>query len=213
MSLQRTSFRQQLRSRAFVRRILVSSRFLVHGAIGKPPRLRCAGADSAPTQRLNPNGRPFRGFAQDSCDPLHKPPPPLRLNMMSPASNTLASRTFVELLRERAKRHGDSSACTFLTDGESAELTFSYAELDRRARRIAVGCKPTAPPADPCCWCILPDLTSSPRSSVASMRVRSPFRPIRPAAIVAPVAFAVWSPMLTCGWHSPRVKCSSRWAT
>ena len=56
---------------------------------------------------------------------------------MFPASFPLASRNFVELLQRRAELHGPAPACTFLSDGESSEETWSYAELDYRARTVA----------------------------------------------------------------------------
>ncbi len=57
--------------------------------------------------------------------------------MMSPASFPFASGNFAELLQRRAELHGSVPACTFLADGESREETWTYAELDRRARTVA----------------------------------------------------------------------------
>jgi amino acid adenylation domain-containing protein len=45
--------------------------------------------------------------------------------------------SLVEVLRRRALRQPERLAYTFLLDGESDELTLSYAELDARARAIA----------------------------------------------------------------------------
>ena len=47
-------------------------------------------------------------------------------------------QTLVELLRTRALRRPDRRAYTFLVDGEEEGTSFTYAELDRRARAIAV---------------------------------------------------------------------------
>jgi acyl-CoA synthetase (AMP-forming)/AMP-acid ligase II len=44
--------------------------------------------------------------------------------------------TLVELLRTRAGSHPDKNAYTFLIDGETAEISLSYGELDQRARAI-----------------------------------------------------------------------------
>ncbi|MCI0394193.1 MAG: AMP-binding protein, partial [Chloroflexi bacterium] len=45
--------------------------------------------------------------------------------------------TLVELLRWRAQRQPDNLAYTFLVDGETEEISLTYAELDQRARSIA----------------------------------------------------------------------------
>ncbi|BCL83201.1 non-ribosomal peptide synthetase [Ktedonobacteria bacterium brp13] len=45
--------------------------------------------------------------------------------------------TFVELLRWRASHHPDKNVYTFLLDGETREVSFSYAELDYQARTVA----------------------------------------------------------------------------
>jgi acyl-CoA synthetase (AMP-forming)/AMP-acid ligase II/acyl carrier protein len=47
-------------------------------------------------------------------------------------------RTLVEVLRRRAVEEPDRVAFTFLVDGERDERSSTYAELDARARRIAV---------------------------------------------------------------------------
>lgn len=44
----------------------------------------------------------------------------------------------VDLLRARAADHADAPAFTFLRDGDHDEVTWTFAELDRRARAIAV---------------------------------------------------------------------------
>ena len=46
--------------------------------------------------------------------------------------------TVTELLRQRAERQPDSTAFTFLLDGDARAASLTYAELDRRARAIAV---------------------------------------------------------------------------
>lgn len=45
--------------------------------------------------------------------------------------------TLVELLRHRALHQGNQTAFTFLVDGETEEVSLTYAELDRRARSVA----------------------------------------------------------------------------
>ena len=45
--------------------------------------------------------------------------------------------TLVELLRWRARHQPERRAYTFLVDGEVAEVSLTYAELDRQARSIA----------------------------------------------------------------------------
>jgi acyl-CoA synthetase (AMP-forming)/AMP-acid ligase II len=47
-------------------------------------------------------------------------------------------RTLVDLVRQRADQFGDRTAYTFLADGEREDARLSYAELDTRARAIAV---------------------------------------------------------------------------
>jgi amino acid adenylation domain-containing protein len=53
----------------------------------------------------------------------------------SPAHD-FAARTPSEMLRRRAARQGGRPAYTFLRDGETAEASLTYAELDRRARAV-----------------------------------------------------------------------------
>ena len=61
----------------------------------------------------------------------------------SPASSALLpegpfrEETLVGILRWRARHEGDRPACTFLREGEEEEASWSFAELDRRARGIA----------------------------------------------------------------------------
>lgn len=47
-------------------------------------------------------------------------------------------RTFSEILRQRSSEQPDRAAFTYLVDGESEEVRLTFAELDRRARAIAV---------------------------------------------------------------------------
>ena len=136
MAMQPHIFSHRLRSRVFLRGTLAGWRSLVNGATGTRSLLKRGGGDNVPRRRLHLNGRSSRGCAPDVCDPLIECPQLVRRNMMFPASNPLASRTFVELLQSRAEQHGARAACTFLTDGESAAVTYSYADLDQRARRI-----------------------------------------------------------------------------
>ncbi len=48
-----------------------------------------------------------------------------------------SSETYCDLLQSRAALHGDRPVYTFLRDGELDEHTYTYAELDQRAREIA----------------------------------------------------------------------------
>ena len=52
-----------------------------------------------------------------------------------PDSNS-APTSLVDLIRTRARLHGEDLAFRFLTDGENDEVALSYAEFDRRARAI-----------------------------------------------------------------------------
>src|SRR5215211_6969971 len=52
-------------------------------------------------------------------------------------SNITSTSTMVDLLRYRAVVQADQRAYTFLPDGELEEVSFSYGELDQRARVIA----------------------------------------------------------------------------
>src|SRR5215470_6193536 len=47
-----------------------------------------------------------------------------------------AWRSLVELLRSRAESEGGRKLYTFLSDGATPERSFSYADLDQRARAI-----------------------------------------------------------------------------
>jgi acyl-CoA synthetase (AMP-forming)/AMP-acid ligase II len=49
----------------------------------------------------------------------------------------MMAKTFVDVLRERARRQPDRRIFTFLSGGESEGPTLTYAELDARARAIA----------------------------------------------------------------------------
>ncbi|HEX6909033.1 MAG TPA: fatty acyl-AMP ligase, partial [Longimicrobium sp.] len=48
-----------------------------------------------------------------------------------------AAATFAHLLRERAARHPERTACVFLLDGEQEGESLTYGDLDREARRVA----------------------------------------------------------------------------
>ena len=45
--------------------------------------------------------------------------------------------TLVELLRHRALHQGNDAGFKFLLDGEKAEVSWTYADVDRKARAIA----------------------------------------------------------------------------
>src|ERR1051326_1014112 len=45
-------------------------------------------------------------------------------------------KTLVELLRSRTESQPDKNAYTYLIEGETAELSLTYGELDQRARAI-----------------------------------------------------------------------------
>jgi acyl-CoA synthetase (AMP-forming)/AMP-acid ligase II len=61
--------------------------------------------------------------------------------MKSQSNNKIADSgvrtTIADMLRHRAKQHGDRIAYTFLADGEQEQESLTFAELDLRARRIA----------------------------------------------------------------------------
>ncbi|ACB75244.1 type I polyketide synthase [Opitutus terrae] len=57
--------------------------------------------------------------------------------MNLPSSSASVPSTLVALLRGRAQHQPDRRAYLFLADGETEEASFTYAELDRRARAIA----------------------------------------------------------------------------
>ena len=52
-------------------------------------------------------------------------------------NNVSQVSTFVDLLLRRVREHPDRVAYTFITDGEKEEVSWTYKELDRRARSIA----------------------------------------------------------------------------
>ena len=56
-------------------------------------------------------------------------------------------RTMVDLFRHRAEANADDPAYTYLTDGEHAE-TWTFAELDQRAKAVAAALRKTAKPGD-----------------------------------------------------------------
>ncbi|HEY0607927.1 MAG TPA: condensation domain-containing protein, partial [Herpetosiphonaceae bacterium] len=55
----------------------------------------------------------------------------------APALDPARAVTLVELLRWRAEHQPDRPAYTFLSEGENAEVTLSYAQVDHQARAIA----------------------------------------------------------------------------
>jgi acyl-CoA synthetase (AMP-forming)/AMP-acid ligase II len=60
----------------------------------------------------------------------------------------VGSSNFVELLRRRALDQSDKTAVTFLLDGEDSKQSLTYAELDARARALAVRLLKEASPGD-----------------------------------------------------------------
>lgn len=56
--------------------------------------------------------------------------------------------TLIDLLRRRADELGDAVACTFLADGEREAAAWSYRDLDRKARAIAVHLRRRLAPGD-----------------------------------------------------------------
>jgi acyl-CoA synthetase (AMP-forming)/AMP-acid ligase II len=61
------------------------------------------------------------------------------------ASDVSAASTIGELLQLRAEADGASEAFTFLENGEVVGGSWSYADLDRHARGVAVALEPVAP--------------------------------------------------------------------
>ncbi|MCB9680311.1 MAG: AMP-binding protein [Alphaproteobacteria bacterium] len=58
---------------------------------------------------------------------------------------TDAPTTLVDLLRLQAATRGDRAALTFLRDGDASAVTWTFAELDRRARAIATALQARVP--------------------------------------------------------------------
>ncbi|HYP41912.1 MAG TPA: AMP-binding protein, partial [Chloroflexia bacterium] len=56
---------------------------------------------------------------------------------MASSHDPLSIPTLVDLLRRWAEERPERQVYTFLADGESAEVSLTYAELDRWARAIA----------------------------------------------------------------------------
>src|SRR5436309_3038289 len=56
--------------------------------------------------------------------------------------------TLIDVLRWRAQEQPDREVFTFLLDGETQEVSLTYAELDRRARAIAAQLQSLAEPGD-----------------------------------------------------------------
>src|SRR5436190_14006473 len=56
--------------------------------------------------------------------------------------------TLIEVLRWRAQEQPDREAFTFLLDGETQEVSLTYAELDLRARAIAAQLQSLTEPGD-----------------------------------------------------------------
>ena len=62
--------------------------------------------------------------------------------------NDHAAEDLVTLLRQRTQDQAERRAYTFLADGEQEEETFSWSELDQRARAIAARLQRTVAPGD-----------------------------------------------------------------
>src|SRR5690348_9244386 len=62
--------------------------------------------------------------------------------------NDHAAEDLVTLLRQRAQDQAERRAYTFLSDGEQEEETFSWSQLDQRARAIAARLQRTVAPGD-----------------------------------------------------------------
>jgi amino acid adenylation domain-containing protein len=56
--------------------------------------------------------------------------------------------TIVDIARERARTQPDRMAYVFLADGENESARWTYADLDRRARRVAAAIQQNAKPGD-----------------------------------------------------------------
>ncbi|HEU4407581.1 MAG TPA: condensation domain-containing protein [Polyangiaceae bacterium] len=61
----------------------------------------------------------------------------------------LDAPNLVDVVRRRAEALGDRVAYTFLSDGESAEETLTYGELDRRARALGASLRELGAPGEP----------------------------------------------------------------
>ncbi|MBX9656324.1 AMP-binding protein, partial [bacterium] len=59
-----------------------------------------------------------------------------------------SARNLVEALQERAQRFPDHRALTFLVDGETEQVNWTYADLDRRARQVAQYLRERTVPGD-----------------------------------------------------------------
>src|ERR1700720_176292 len=66
----------------------------------------------------------------------------LRISSDCFSAATYQPQTLVDLLRWRALTLPSKTAYTFLTDGESNEVTLTYGEIDRQARALGAWLKP-----------------------------------------------------------------------
>ncbi|HIK19196.1 MAG TPA: AMP-binding protein [Leptolyngbyaceae cyanobacterium M33_DOE_097] len=57
-------------------------------------------------------------------------------------------RTLIDLLQERTSQHPDKVAYTFLEDGERESSSFTYQQLDQKARAIAAYLQTQLSPGD-----------------------------------------------------------------
>jgi amino acid adenylation domain-containing protein len=114
--------------------------------------------------------------------------------------------TLVDLLRGRSEEHPERAAYTFLANGSVEAATFSFGELDRLARTIAVELLRTARPGDRAVLLYPPGLdfiaglfgcfyagvvavpAYPPRPSRANSRLRSIVEECRPGAVLTTAA-------------------------
>jgi acyl-CoA synthetase (AMP-forming)/AMP-acid ligase II/alkanesulfonate monooxygenase SsuD/methylene tetrahydromethanopterin reductase-like flavin-dependent oxidoreductase (luciferase family)/acyl carrier protein len=96
-------------------------------------------------RRIPPLERPARSTAVESYPVLAR-----RRGVApgAPAARPDHLATFVDLVRARAAHDGDRVALTYLSGDGAAHATWSFAELDRRARAIAVRLLASARPGD-----------------------------------------------------------------
>lgn len=67
---------------------------------------------------------------------------------MNCSQNTVKTTTLVDLLRFRAIHQSEQIAYTFLVDGETESVSFTYRELEQKARTIAVYLQSCCPPGE-----------------------------------------------------------------
>lgn len=75
-----------------------------------------------------------------------------------PTPTHMAHNSLMTALQDQAQLLGDAPAITFLIDGETHEQNLSFADLDRRARAVAVHLLETCRPGDRALLLYAPDL-------------------------------------------------------